>query len=61
MSAGIRRLQAAVDLLIEIDVLLVVVESQAGKQPQAIGDRPRQLAEHRGADVAELDATGLQP
>ena len=39
MSAGIGRLQAAVDLLIEVDVLLVVVEAQARQQAQAIGYR----------------------
>ena len=33
----IGRLQAAVDLLIEIHVLLVVVEAEAGQQAQAIG------------------------
>ena len=36
----IGRLQAAVDLLVEVHVLLVVVEPEAGQQPQAIGDRP---------------------
>ena len=30
------RLQSAVDLLVEIDVLLVVVEPQAGQQSQAV-------------------------
>ena len=36
----IGRLQAAVDLLVEVDVLLVVVEPETGQQAQAIGDRP---------------------
>ena len=36
----IGRLQAAVDLLVEVHVLLVVVEPQARQQAQAIGDRP---------------------
>ena len=51
---GVGRLQAAIDLLVEVHVLLVVVESQAGKQAQAIGDRPFELAEQRRADVPEL-------
>ena len=51
---GVGGLQAAVDLLIEVHVLLVVVEPQARHQPQAVGDRPFELAERRGTGVAIL-------
>ena len=52
---GIGRLQAAIDLLVEVHVLLVVVEPEAGQQAQAIGDRPFELAEQRRADVLILE------
>ena len=55
MSAGIVGLQAAVDLLVEAHLLLVVVEAKAGQQAQAIGHRPASLSEERGADVLEAD------
>ena len=58
---GIGRLQAAVDLLVEVHVLLVVVEPQAGQQAQAIGDRPFELAEQRRADVADTSRYWLKP
>ena len=51
---GIGGLQTAVDLLVEVHVLLVVVEPEAGQQAQAIGDRPFELAEQRRADVLIL-------
>ena len=38
-------LQPAVDLLVEVDVLLVVVESKSRKQTQTIGERNFDLAE----------------
>ena len=52
---GIGGLQAAVNLLVEVHVLLVVVEPEAGKQPQAIGHRPLELAEQRRAGIPILD------
>ena len=51
MQRGIGRLQAAVHLLVEVDILLVVVEPKPGKQAQAIGHRPFELAEQRRAEV----------
>ena len=54
MSAGFGRLQSAVDLLVEVHVLLVVVEPQTREDAKAIGHEPFELAEGRGAHVAEL-------
>ena len=56
---GIRRLQSAIDLRVVVDVLLVVVESQAGQQAQTIRERPFELAEERGADIRRADVRGL--
>ena len=44
-------LQAAVDLLVEVDVLLVVVEAQAGQQAQAVADRDFEPGRTRAALV----------
>ena len=49
------RLQATVDLLVEVDVLLVVVEAQSRQQAQPIGERQLDLAEHGRAGVAVVD------
>ena len=48
------RLQPAVDLLIEVHVLLVVVEARPGQQAKPVGDGPLDLAEDGRADASEL-------
>jgi hypothetical protein len=44
-------LQSAVDLLIEVHLLLVVVDADARQHAQTIDHAPLSLAEHRGARV----------
>ena len=50
----IRRLQSAVDGLVEVHVLLVVVESQPREDAKAIRDEPFELAEGRSTYIPEL-------
>ena len=51
----IGRLQSTVDRLVEVDVLLVVVESKTRQHAETIRDQPFDLSEGCGARVAERE------